>query len=191
MRQLVPELTRSAAINLNTRLRLPPAVVILSSSPAARRPLGNASYAIRGRHFTKREWWPRPRLKTIWRATQTDNHRLDRQLLDIFARDCFEFYLWGKQAKPIRGKDQSLKPSALRVTRRHRENAVAHGQEFDAEPKREKPRLMLGSRGTCKPNNDAACAGARPVRPRPVTHFGPNVDRCMGHIGRPGAIRRF
>src|SRR5882762_5812689 len=68
---------------------------------------------------------------------------------------------------PYAARTNPLKPSALRVTRRHRENAVAHGQEFDAEPKREKPRLMLGSRGTCKPNNDAACAGARPVRPRP------------------------
>jgi hypothetical protein len=36
---------------------------------------------------------------------------------------------------PYAARTNPLKPSALRVTRRHRENAVAHGQEFDADLK--------------------------------------------------------
>jgi len=47
------------------------------------------------------------------RPTQTDNYRLDRQLLDIFARDCFEFYLWGKQTSQANTRQGPIRSSRV------------------------------------------------------------------------------
>jgi hypothetical protein len=115
-----PELTRSAAINLNTRLRLPPTVVILSFGPVARRPQDNASYARSGVATLPRgSGGPAQGSKQYGAPTQTDNYRLDRQLLDIFARDCFEFYLWGKQTSQADTRQGPIRSSRVIVLFAH------------------------------------------------------------------------
>jgi len=98
----VPEFTRGADINLNTRLRLPRAVAIVSSSQ-----LRGGPKAIpprprdQGRCLQRAAAPPNRRFR--WKTQMTRRRRLDAldpdgRMLDNLARNSFEFSLGGQQA---------------------------------------------------------------------------------------------
>src|SRR6266403_1257282 len=82
----VPELTRSADIKLNTRLRLPPAVAIVSSPQLRGVPTAiHRIRAIRGRHLTQEGWRPRPIV--LW--TESSITRRRSLILSIVTAGCW------------------------------------------------------------------------------------------------------
>jgi len=98
----VPEFTRGADINLNTRLRLPRAVAIVSSSqlrgvPKAipPRPRDQGSLLAKGGGPAQSPVWME---NSNDAAAQLDALDPDGRMLDNLARNSFEFSLGGQQA---------------------------------------------------------------------------------------------
>ena len=91
----VPELTRSADIKLNARLRLPPAVAIVSSPQLRGVPTAiHRTRAIRGRRLPRGRGGPAQSCldgKLNDAATQLDPLDRDSRMLDNPARNGFEF----------------------------------------------------------------------------------------------------